>query len=600
MLWPMVNEQRPADDVTSPGEPGEGDTTGLHHPRPQFTRASWADLCGPWAFPVDDADRGTDQGWAQLGSGHADPADPFDRTIQVPFPPESPASGIGDPSIHPVVWYRRSVTAEDLAAAGHVPGNTALLHFGAVDHVADVWADGIHLTHHEGGHTPFTVELPTALVDDAPGPITVTVRAQDDADDLTQPRGKQEWRQAPHVIWYDRTTGIWQPVWLESVPTQHLAYLAWSPDLPRTCVDLDLELSRRPLPGTIVRVSLHGPAGELLADVSAAVTGRRERISLPLSTLRNRQELETYLWSPERPVLIDAEVTLVEPAAGGEDGDGRDGDGRGPVGPRTAASRDVVGSYLGLREVGTADGNFLLNRRPTKVHAVLNQGFWPQSHLAAPSGDALREEVQLILDLGFTTARVHQKIEDPRFLYWADRLGLMIWEEMPSSYDFTATSTARLLAEWQEAIRRDVSHPCIVTWVPFNESWGVQELVDGAPQRDLTRAGYHLTKSLDPTRPVISNDGWEHTRSDLLTIHDYENDPQRLLATYETPQNRARFAGSDAPADAMAPQRPAGHCRHGRGTGTNLGRPVRPQRVRRRQPAARGRRRLGVRTGAFR
>ena len=144
----------------------------------------------------------------------------------------------------------------------------------------------------------------------------------------------------------------------------------------------------------------------------------------------------------------------------------------------------------------------------------------------------MRAEVELIKSLGFTTVRVHQKIEDPRFLYWADRLGLLVWEEMPSAYEFSATASARLVAEWTEVVRRDSSHPSVVVWVPFNESWGVQHLATDARQQDFVRTLYHLTKSLDDTRLVISNDGWEHTRSDLLTIHDYENDAVRLLASY--------------------------------------------------------------------
>lgn len=488
------------------------------HPRPQMARARWADLSGTWEFTFDDDDRGVRDGWPRASM-------PFDRSIIVPFPPESRASGIGDTSFHGVLWYRRSIGQEDLAEAGHTEGNSLLLHFGAVDYEADVWADGLHLAHHEGGHTPFTVELPPIGTG---GASTVVVRVRDDPEDLAQPRGKQDWQPEPHAVWYDRTSGIWQTVWLESVPPLHLTHVAWRPDAAAARVHMDAELSRRPRPGTQLRVRLSCDGTPLAEGTAVCAPGTaRTALTLDVDALRNGQDLDRYLWCPEHPVLIDAEVALVPPGG--------------------AAASDVIASYFGFRSVGTDRGRFLLNDRPHPIRAVLSQGFWPRSHLAAPDADALRAEVQLIRDLGFTTARIHQKIEDPRFLYWADRLGLMVWEEMPSVYEFGARSTRRLLDEWQEAIHRDASHPCIVAWVPFNESWGVQHVaIDGA-QKDLLRAAYHLTRSLDPTRLVISNDGWEHTGSDLLTLHDYENDPRSLLACYGTFEARARWIRGIAP-----------------------------------------------------
>ncbi len=562
MLSVMMNEHLP--EIAMPGTDG-GHGTQIH-PRPQLTRASWADLSGPWDFAVDDGDCGRDDRWwramprepesAEPGGTAAELApkasgevparraeratrDPFDQRIVVPFPPESSASGIGDTGFHPVVWYRTALTPRALAAADHVPGNTLLVHFGAVDYIADTWIDGVHLAHHEGGHTPFSVEVPADSLAalETGTPLTLVVRAQDDPEDIAQPRGKQDWRASRHAVWYDRTTGIWQPVWLESVPRQHLTHLAWRPDANRACVALDVEVARRPRPGTSLEVGLMDADGSLLAEHTVALTASRATVTLDVPAWRNGQDLDRFLWSPDDPVLLRAGVALVDP---GQDA--------GPdAGPATPPTTDRVGSYLGVRSIATAGGQILLNGRPTPVHAVLSQGFWPTSHLAAPGADALRAEVQLIRDLGFTTARVHQKIEDPRFLYWADRLGLMVWEEMPSAYEFGALSTRRLLTEWQEAIHRDVSHPCIIAWVPFNESWGVQDLTVDAARRDLVRAAYHLTKSVDPSRLVISNDGWEHTVSDLFTIHDYDNDPDRLRESYATPEARAHWATGLAP-----------------------------------------------------
>jgi hypothetical protein len=263
---------------------------------------------------------------------------------------------------------------------------------------------------------------------------------------------------------------------------------------------------------------------ERLGTVTSGVDAGR--IVVPLPALKNGQDSERRLWSPEHPVLLDALIELLD---------------------ENGTVIDEVASYFGLRSLAVAGGEFLLNGRPHRIAGVLSQGFWPESHLAAPSTDALRAEVQLIKDLGFTTARIHQKIEDPRFLFWADRLGLLVWTELPSAYVFSDVAAQRLTSEWLDVVRRDRSHPSVVAWVPFNESWGVDRMAVDAQQQQLVRGLYHLTKAVDPTRPVISNDGWEHTESDLLTIHDYENDPAVLAASYGSAEATAASIDGIAP-----------------------------------------------------
>lgn len=470
------------------------------YPRPQLVRASWADLSGPWRFAVDPDDRGVAEGWAQ------DPAE-ITGEIIVPFPPESPASGIGDTAFHRVFWYRRTVAAAEVAEAGHERGRTLLLHFGAVDYRADVWIDGAHVGAHEGGHTPFTVVVPETASDG----FDLVVRAEDDPLDLAQPRGKQDWEERRHVVWYDRTSGIWQPVWLESVPARHVRRLTWSTDPDAAVVRLSVELDGHPAPGT--RLSVRIARGEETAAAEVAeLTVPRQTLTLSIPALRNGQARDAWLWTPEHPLLLDAVVELLPPHGEG----------------------DRIGSYIGIRSVGADGGRMLVNDRPVAVRAVLSQGYWPQSHLAAPDADALRHEAQLIKDLGFTSVRVHQKIEDPRFLYWTDRLGLLVWAEMPSVYEFSALAVERLVSEWAAVVRRDSSHPSIVVWVPLNESWGVDRIAQASDERELARTLYHLTKALDGSRLVVSNDGWEHTRSDLFTVHDYENDPAVLRSRYDT------------------------------------------------------------------
>ncbi len=468
-----------------------------NHPRPQLTRYDWTDLCGAWQFAYDDDDQGLDQGWVRK-------PEVFDRTITVPFPPESAASGIGDPSFHPVVWYRRTFQAR------REQGKRLLLHFGAVDYRARVWVNGELVARHEGGHTPFTADITSALREEEQ---EVVVRAEDQPTDLTQPRGKQHWEERHRRIWYRRTTGIWQPVWLEPVPETHIAALRWTPDLGRGLLGLHVSLNEEPDRPLALRVRLsHG--GSAFATDTYILERAEARRDIGLALTGDNQDWETILWSPIWPNLVDAELTLL------------DGD----------QVLDEAQSYAGLRSVGFSNGRFLLNGLPFYLRLVLEQGYWPESQLAAPCPEALRREVELIKALGFNGVRIHQKVEDPRFLYWCDKLGLLVWGEMANAYVFSPKAVGRLTREWMEVLERDYSHPCVVTWVPINESWGVPSLEHDPAQRNYVRSLYYLTKALDPTRPVIGNDGWQHVASDVWGVHDYSLDEQTIRERYGTPE----------------------------------------------------------------
>jgi hypothetical protein len=464
------------------------------HPRPQMTRAEWTDLSGVWQFACDDADVGMDQRWYERD-------DVFDLLITVPFPPESSASGIGNREFHPVVWYRRTFSPS-------LPrGQRLLLHFGAVDYRASVWVNGKLVAVHEGGHTPFSADVTAVLADD--GENVLTVRAEDPPADMTQPRGKQDWLERPHSIFYERTTGIWQPAWLEPVPATHIASVRWSPDLLHGTLPVRVVVDG-PMPPNLrlsVRLSLHG---ELLTDDCFTVTSRVVQRDLALDPVAVTHHRRRYLWSPEHPNLVEAAITVSQ--------DGR--------------TVDEVASYVGLRSVTCSGGRFLLNARPYCLRLVLAQNYWPESHLAAPSPQALREEVEWVKRLGFNGVRIHQKIEDPRFLYWCDRLGVLAWGEMPSAQAFDPVTIGRLTREWLEVLERDASAASLVAWVPFNESWGVPSLEDVAAQRDAVRALFHLTRAIDPTRPVIGNDGWEHLVSDIFGVHDYSSSGDVLRERY--------------------------------------------------------------------
>lgn len=473
------------------------------HPTPQFARSNWTDLNGAWGFAFDPGDVGLGERWFERD-------DVFDRTIVVPFPPESAASGIHDPGPHRVVWYRRELEAGPLS-----PDERLLLHFGAVDYAAQVWIDGHLVATHQGGHSPFIADISSALTGN--GSQSIVVRAEDEPFDLYLPRGKQDWQTPPHGIWYYRTTGIWQPVWTERVSACHISELRWTPDVANGSVGLQVSLSQPPSHLLTLAVTL-ALRDEVIASDRYHVSGEtieRTIVLAPGGVISQNSEL---IWSPDRPTLIDATIRLLN----------------------GQSELDRVESYFGLRSVSTGNGFFELNGRAFFPRMVLEQGYWPESHLAAPSEDAIRREVELVKELGFDGVRIHQKAEDPRFLYWCDRLGVLVWGEMANAFGFSVRSTERFIGEWLEIVRRDYSHPSIVAWVPLNESWGVPSLQRRADQRHLLRALYHLTKTVDPTRPVISNDGWEQVESDILTIHDYSFDGDALRERYGTTERVER------------------------------------------------------------
>ncbi|MFF7329920.1 glycoside hydrolase family 2 TIM barrel-domain containing protein [Streptomyces sp. NPDC008150] len=471
------------------------------YPRPILRRERWHSLDGVWDFGFDDADAGEREAWfAAEGAGA------FDREITVPYPPEAPASGIGDTAPHRVVWYRRRIPRAVLAAGA---GERALVHFGAVDHRAKVWLDGRHVAEHVGGQSPFTADVTDALRPGTDEHVLV-VRAEDDPADLAQPRGKQDWQDRPHAVWYERTTGIWQTVWTETVPAQRVHDLAWVPDPTRGVL---AELTLATVPSGPLRVDVElSHDGEPLAAGSATVRTPRSSIDLVIPALRNGIDREDLLWSPERPTLIDARVTVRDAADG--------------------TVVDTVDSYLGLRSTGVGRGAFLLNDRPYYVRSVLNQGYRPDTLIANSGTGELRREVELVKEMGFNAVRIHQKAEDPRFLYWADRLGLLVWGETAAAYEFGSHAVELLTREWLDLVRRDRSHPSVVTWVPMNESWGASDIPHEPAQHHYSLALAELTRALDPTRPVLSNEGWEHTDSDILGVHDYCGDPEELTRRY--------------------------------------------------------------------
>ena len=446
------------------------------YPRPDFRRDGWLCLNGEWGFSIGEPT--------------------FDRKITVPYACETRLSGIEDKGFHKTVWYRRIfVLPEDMR------GKQILLHFGAVDYACQVWVNGQQVCSHEGGQTGFEADITHAV--SQTGENTIVLKAEDDPQDLERPRGKQYWEPESKGMYYSRTTGIWQTVWLEAVDPLHLVRCYITPQLDDRSVQLAYLLSRDARSVTF-DISFRG---ELVASLTVAPEGTKASATVSLEQAWS----DDMIWSPENPSLLDVRITVKSD--------------RGVT--------DVVDTYFGMRKVSTENGEFLLNNQPYYQKLVLDQGYWEESLMTAPTDEAFIRDIQMTKAMGFNGVRKHQKVEDPRYLYHADRLGLLVWGEIGAAYIYSKRSAGRTCAEWTEAVLRDYNHPCIVVWTPMNESWGVRDIKTDKSQQAHCNALVALTKALDPTRPVLDNDGWEHTCGDLLTIHDYTQDGAKLKRQFE-------------------------------------------------------------------
>ena len=410
------------------------------YPRPQFVRADWLNLNGDWRFDYDDGDLGLKEQWP---AGHT-----YSRSIVVPFAYQSRMSGIGETDFHDIVWYERTfeIPAEWV-------GKRVLLHFGAVDYQATVWVNGQFAAFHEGGHVPFSADVKHAL---QPGSNRVTVRAEDHSTDLEQPRGKQYWETKSASIFYTRTTGIWQTVWLEPVSETYLERFTLLPNIDTGEIALEFFVAH-PQPDLSIR-ALISRGGAAVAEQTIPLEAARTGASIVVG-----EPEKLALWSPENPALYDLTLELWQ-------GNTR---------------LDNVASYFGMRKIATDGGKVLLNNQPYYMRLVLDQGYSPESLLTFPSDEAIRRDVELTKAMGFNGARKHQKVEEPRYLYWADQLGLLVWGEMANAYAYSAAAVQKITHEWQQAIMRDFNHPCIIAWVPINESWGVPDLKHDGRQTEL-------------------------------------------------------------------------------------------------------------------
>ena len=452
------------------------------HPKPQFKRESWQNLNGEWDFAFDFSKSGKERKFFESHN--------YTHKILVPFCPESALSGIQHTDFIPAVWYRRVVTITPQQLQGEV-----LLHFGAVDYEATVYVNGKEAGQHRGGYSSFALEIGKLLV---PGENTIVVYAQDDSRDSRYPSGKQAREYYSTGCMYTRTTGIWQTVWLEFVPKIYIKKIRVYPHAAQGAVSVSVWLSRA-VSGACVS-ALACFEGEKMAGATVKADGDFVSFGLSLA--------QAHLWDIGAPHLYDLELQLMAPSI-----------------------CDVVASYFGLRSVTLQNGAIYLNGEPVFQRLVLDQGFYPDGIYTAPSDTALKQDIELSMALGFNGARLHEKAFEERFLYYADKLGYLVWSEH-ANWGFDHSDPGNLvhfLPEWLEIMERDFNHPSIIGWCPFNETWDF----DGRRQNnDLISAVYKATKALDPTRPVIDTSGNYHVITDIYDVHDYEQDVKVFAGHY--------------------------------------------------------------------
>jgi beta-galactosidase/beta-glucuronidase len=463
------------------------------YPRPQFVRESWHSLNGEWDFRFDDENIGEKEKWYEEFEGNL--------KIMVPFTYETKASGIGEEAFHPHIWYHRL-----LEVPKELERKRIILHFQAVDYIAKLWVNGTNVGQHQGGYAAFSFDITPYI---RIGQVNSLVMKVEDSQSCTQPRGKQRWVNDNFECFYVQTTGIWQSVWLEYVAESYIKSVKITPDLDSHSVRFEYYTHGELKQGQLRLETRISYKGKILKQTALIVD--RPWLQLEVDLLHEANgPWKVSTWSPQSPNLYDVEFVLF----------------------KDDVVIDQVYSYFGMRKISIEKGKVLLNNIPIYQRLILDQGYWPDSQLTPPSEQALIEDIDAILAMGYNGVRKHMKIEDSRFLYWCDVKGLLVWSEMAATFEYNDEAVETFTKEWIEIVRQQYNHPSIITWVPFNESWGLMQILTDRKQQKFTESIYHLTKSMDPNRPVITNDGWEHTVSDILTLHDYVESGSEFLRRY--------------------------------------------------------------------
>lgn len=453
------------------------------YPRPQFERTDWVNLNGQWTFEMDFGSSGEQRGWTNTKG--------LSKKIMVPFCPESELSGIGYTDFIPCVWYQRNI---NIPAEWN--GKKILLHFGAADYETKVYVDGKMVGEHKGAGSSFNFDI-TSYVK-AGQQANLVVRVYDNLRGGMQPGGKQCTALFSAGCSYTRVTGIWQTVWMEAVNEQALKNVFAIPDIDQQQLVVRPEFYNE---GNNNTLTVEVKDGKKTVAKRTAQASNQSTIVLPIKN--------AHLWSPEDPYLYDVKYTVKN--AQGE-------------------VIDEVSSYMGMRKVHISGGYFYLNNKPYFQRLVLDQGYYPDGIWTAPSDEALRQDIEMSKAVGFNGARLHQKVFEERYYYWADKLGYLTWGEEASWVLNINNDLAvrNFLTEWAEIVVRDRNHPSLVTWTPLNETWNATPGVYVRFVNDL----YALTKAIDPTRPINDASGDSHVKTDIWSVHDYTREPDKLIANH--------------------------------------------------------------------
>lgn len=450
------------------------------YPRPHFRRDEWLSLNGIWEFEFDDNHDGEKRG---IHTGNVK----LSGEINVPFTYQYPESGIGDKTFHDTLWYRRSFVYDK-------PGKDVILGFNASDYITTVWVNGNFAVSHQGGFAPFTADI-TKFVKE--GENVIVVRCYDPLDP-TIPRGKQSWINDPWSCWYTPNSGIWQSVWIDFVGADSIDDFSITPDIDTNSFGGEIKLRNSAADLIEIKVSYDG---KQVKRQMFTPDGKYTRYNVNMMEINYVDEI-TY-WAPEHPNLFYVDINLY----------------------KDNVLLDTVHTRFGMRKISVSDdGKVLLNNKPLYQRLILDQGYWKTTGLTPPSVEDIKKDIQLTLDMGFNGARKHQKFEDPYYYYLADEMGLLTWCEMPSSYNFNTDEVSYVTKEWQEIVNTAKKFSSVITYVPVNESWGIRKALTSKDQQNFAKSLYYLTKSIDGSRLVSTNDGWENVSdSDILAFHDYSS-----------------------------------------------------------------------------
>lgn len=470
----------------------------LKYPNPQKIRKDWIDLNGKWLFKLDKVE--------SVNINEPLKKEDFDLEITVPYSYMFKNSGVDIQEYFPVVWYYREFQLNKQENKSYI------LNFEAIDYKCDIWINDVFVQTHQGGHVPFEIDVTNQVSTNN----KITIRVEDN-NDTNQPLGKQSWKDENFLCWYTRTIGIWQNVWLEETGNTYLTNFAMKPNIHTSELMIDATINNNKNALIEAKVSYNG---QFITRVISSFKNRRAKFSIDVSS--NLAHFRLFYWHPSDPNLYDIELNIID---------------------ENDVLEDSIESYFGMRAIETHEEKIYLNDQEFYQKLILNQGYYPNGGLTGTTDEFL-DDLKKIKEMGFNGLRIHQKIESHKLLYLCDKLGLCVWAEMPSIFEFSRMSNENMFKEIHPFVDKHINHPSVITYVVMNESWGVNEISHNVEEQNFVNALYYTVKSLDSTRLVIGNDGWEQTLTDVCTIHDYNTDESTFIASYENKESAIKESPS--------------------------------------------------------